>query len=498
MVNFQLIVSLAVVASVFLILGLLWIMQLRNYRRTLATHQAALSSLRQQIEDAISVRTQTEEKLQKTEELYSAVINSANELIVVIQDRVACLVNPQITPLTGYTAKEITSQPFSHFIDPQDQEIVNAHYKACLEGHSGSNRCELRVLDKHGKSIWCVLNGVKIEWEGRPAILNFLTDTSDRKQLEMDLSMSEDKYHYMVQNTSDVLWHLDTNYCFDYISHPDERVRGFKAEEVIGKPVWSLLKPEGIEYVKQVNEKRLRDEQNGIRTGALLYELELIRKDGSWVWTEISVSPHHDSSGTLIGYHGVTRDISEQKRLRDELKRLATQDHLTGLSNRRHFFQQAALEFKRAILLHHPMAVVVLDVDYLKTINDNYGHPAGDEALQAFARVCSQNCREIDLISRIGGDEFALLMPETNRQQALAVIERIQADLAVYPFSFMSVAPQQEQAQSLACPKSMTLSAGITELSSAQESLDALMKRADRMLYQAKQAGRDCIRMDQT
>jgi len=135
-----------------------------------------------------------------------------------------------------------------------------------------------------------------------------------------ELRESEKKFRYMTENSSDVIWHLDRNYCFDYISPADERIRGFMQHEVIGTTVWSLLKPEGIEHVKHVNAQRLSDEHNGIRTGTVRYELEQICKDGSWIWTEVNVSAHHDQNGELIGLHGVARDITDRKRMEDAIK----------------------------------------------------------------------------------------------------------------------------------------------------------------------------------
>jgi len=135
-----------------------------------------------------------------------------------------------------------------------------------------------------------------------------------------ELRESEKIFRYMTENSSDVIWHLDRNYCFDYISPADERIRGFMQHEVIGTTVWSLLKPEGIEHVKHVNAQRLSDEHNGIRTGTVRYELEQICKDGSWIWTEVNVSAHHDQNGELIGLHGVARDITDRKRMEDAIK----------------------------------------------------------------------------------------------------------------------------------------------------------------------------------
>ena len=149
----------------------------------------------------------------------------------------------------------------------------------------------------------------------------------ERKRTEDKLRQSEEKYRFMTENASDVLWHLDQNYRFDYISPADERMRGFKNSEVIGTTLWSLLKPESIEYVKQKSSERLAEEQKGIRTGTIRYELEQLCKDGRWIWTEVNITAHHDQSGQLIGLHGVTRDISERKRAENQLRESQARYH---------------------------------------------------------------------------------------------------------------------------------------------------------------------------
>ncbi|HEY3371485.1 MAG TPA: ATP-binding protein [Prolixibacteraceae bacterium] len=130
---------------------------------------------------------------------------------------------------------------------------------------------------------------------------------------------SDEKFRFLTENSSDTIWHVDQNYCFDYVSPADERMRGFKKEEVIGASLWSLLKPEGIEYARKGNAKRIEDEQHGIKSGTICFELELKCKDGSWIWTEINSSPHYDHNGHMIGLHGVTRDITLRKKAAQEI-----------------------------------------------------------------------------------------------------------------------------------------------------------------------------------
>ncbi|NHB68722.1 transporter substrate-binding domain-containing protein [Perlabentimonas gracilis] len=140
-----------------------------------------------------------------------------------------------------------------------------------------------------------------------------------------ELQKSEEKFRVITENSSDIIWHLDSNFRLTYISPADERIRGFKKEEVIGKSLFSILKPEGIEMLQQANKKRMFDLSKGIRSAPAIYELEELCKDGSWIWVESTATAFYDSDGSISGYHGVSRDITERKKAEQLLKERETQ-----------------------------------------------------------------------------------------------------------------------------------------------------------------------------
>ncbi len=177
----------------------------------------------------------------------------------------------------------------------------------------------------------------------------------------------------------------------------------------------------------------------------------------------------------------VWRDITGRKQLEEELQRQATTDSLTNISNRRHFLSVAENELQRATRYRHPLSIVLIDIDKLKEINDTFGHDAGDQALIFFTQTTLGCLRGTDLLGRQGGDEFALLLPETDTEQALAVVERIRQKIS---------APQPEFLMGQA---SITASFGIVTTTSNQETLESLLTKADQALYRAKDQGRDAI-----
>ena len=174
-------------------------------------------------------------------------------------------------------------------------------------------------------------------------------------------------------------------------------------------------------------------------------------------------------------------DISDLIRNAEELEKLATSDALTGLYNRRHFLACAEAEWSRFQRYYRPLSVLMLDIDHFKSVNDRYGHAVGDEAIRAVAEACLAGKRKPDIVGRIGGEEFAILLPETPSSHAATVAERIHKQIA------------ERTLTAHRANFKVTASIGIADALVGMSSFDALMKAADEALYQAKANGRNCV-----
>lgn len=175
------------------------------------------------------------------------------------------------------------------------------------------------------------------------------------------------------------------------------------------------------------------------------------------------------------------QEIVERQKAQTQLLELATTDSLTGLHNRRHFMDSAHQEFDRARRYQMPLSLLLLDADHFKAINDRYGHPVGDQALQALAAIGRRLLREVDLFARIGGEEFAILLPQTDHPAAWNVAERLRQAIIDQP----TITGEG--------PLRLTVSLGLASLGPATVDLDDLLRRADVALYQAKQNGRNRV-----
>lgn len=187
-----------------------------------------------------------------------------------------------------------------------------------------------------------------------------------------------------------------------------------------------------------------------------------------------------------LSLHGLERAICYAMEMADamaKLRAMAINDKLTGIMNRREFDRRLQDEWQRSTRFQRPLALVMLDIDHFKEINDTYGHQAGDEVLRHVATIATENTRPVDCLARYGGDEFAVIMVETDRAGALAAATRLRALIAASPF----LLPEKQRAVSLA------ISGGVAAWPEDASTLPALIAAADGALYAAKRQGRNRV-----
>jgi diguanylate cyclase (GGDEF)-like protein len=168
-------------------------------------------------------------------------------------------------------------------------------------------------------------------------------------------------------------------------------------------------------------------------------------------------------------------------RLFEEVQRLAVTDDLTGVHNRRHLFELAEHEFRQSQRYHRPLAAIMFDLDRFKDVNDTYGHGVGDEVLRAVAGHCRKLIREVDVLGRYGGEEFAVILPETDLKAAIEVAERFRSTVAARPL------------ETSRGPIEVTVSAGVAEIHRDMIDVHSLIDRADAAMYFAKRTGRNRV-----
>lgn len=259
------------------------------------------------------------------------------------------------------------------------------------------------------------------------------------------------------------------------------RVTGF-GQEAVGQP-YSIFYPLDAMTPERLLD-RLRDAE---RDGWSLDEGKRVRADGSGFWGSLLIAPLPereppcglDADGPA--YCLILRDITDKREASERRRRETFGDYLTGLANRRAFFEAAEQELTRSLTVPRPTAVIAIDADDFKAINDRYGHPGGDAVLQHLAAILSETFREVDVVARIGGEEFAVLLPSTDLPRAAVVAERLRSAVASQVVHFDGHRIQY------------TVSAGVASLADGEGGIDLLLKRADQALYAAKRLGRNRV-----
>jgi diguanylate cyclase (GGDEF)-like protein/PAS domain S-box-containing protein len=258
------------------------------------------------------------------------------------------------------------------------------------------------------------------------------------------------------------------------------RVTGFATDEVLGQP-YSIFSaadattPEGL--LDRLCEADL--------SGWSLYDGWRMKADGSKFWGSEIIAPLHDSQDQQdedqAAYCLVIRDITERREAGEKLRRSTSCDHLTGLMNRRAFFEAAQLELQRWDRAPRELSLIMFDADHFKLINDSRGHPAGDAVLRALAAGMTAIFRQTDIVARMGGEEFVALLPSTGTAAAVTAATRLLRAIEAQP-----VAVDGSDIR-------YTLSAGVATMDTGVSGLDALIKRADVALYEAKRKGRNRV-----
>lgn len=331
----------------------------------------------------------------------------------------------------------------------------------------------------------------------------FSEDITEQRAAAIQLQKSEAQYRFLAENSADVVWQLDKEMRFVYISKADEKLRGIPREEVIGTSVLNFYPPEGKAILGKAIQARHEQEARGEIVSQPLYiETPQLRHDGSIVWVETVSTRIYDENGELTGYNGVTRNIEERRRyqamletanqqlqaqlaeitaLQAQLREKALRDGLTGLYNRHYLHETLPREITRAQRERQPLALIMIDIDHFKAVNDTHGHVAGDLALQLLAKLLQKLTRENDLVCRFGGEEFLVALPRMTLADALARTEIWRQAVADARLDYSGQIIQ------------LNISLGIATFPDHGQTETALLAAADTALYTAKRTGRNRV-----
>jgi diguanylate cyclase (GGDEF)-like protein/PAS domain S-box-containing protein len=380
--------------------------------------------------------------------------------------------NQAFERISGMTVAQAAGKGWRRCVHPDDRyalwrELPN---HAVIGKKSYSSVCRLRRKD--GRIVWVSVKVTTTRLEGRiSGYVASVEDVTAHRAGEMALLKSEQRLRLITDNIPALIAYVTPDERVAFANRRYEEAYGILHEEVCGMRTWEVLGPEVYAvtkpYIQEVlSGKAVHFERQVMRGKTIRYE-------------RVNYVPDVDAEGRVIGYFGMVDDITALKQVEAELRKLVRYDSLTGLGNRAHFEEKLNDAIRHSRRNATLMAVMFLDIDHFKTINDTLGHQGGDDVLREFAKRLQHCVRETDTVARLAGDEFVIILEGlTSVDEAPAVANKI-------------VGAMSEEFEVAGALRRVTTSIGVTVRTGDEENAMALLKRADKALYRAKSAGRN-------
>ena len=387
--------------------------------------------------------------------------------------------NPQFTQISGYGAQEaVGERPSLVKSGLTDPAVYGDLWQRLRSGQPWHG--ELLNRRKSGELYWEDVHIAPVKAEdGR--IVHFVAikiDITERKHAQAELAASEAKFRAFVENASDLISARDPGGTYTYASPNWKTLLGHEPADVLGRDAREFVHPEDLPAWEAFIERvaASRSSQGGL-------EVRVRHLDGSWRWHVASESPLLDDQGRVTALLSISRDVTERRKFEERMRHLAQFDALTDLPNRALVFDRLAQSLTLARRHQRPLALLFIDLDDFKPINDTWGHAEGDAVLVEIGRRLRASVRASDTVGRVGGDEFVVLLQEVDgRAAALAVAAKIRQALAE---------PITRPGRS----HRVDASIGVALYPDHGDDVDTLTNRADTAMYAAKRLGRGGVQL---
>ena len=417
-----------------------------------------------------------------SEQKYQMLVEKGNDGIVILQEGKITFSNSKTGELLGYSQDELEYRDFLTLLTPEERPKVAEFYKKRLQGEEVPSIYETMALTKDGRELPMEFNVSLIDDDGKPAVLAFVRDISFRVDAERSMRVEKALFEGLFDNAPESIVLVTPDSIITRVNRAFLSMFGWEREEVMGKNIDELL-------TSQETRSEAYSITHEIKDGAELYtEIETMRlkKDGTPLDVSIIGVPVALNNEKLAVY-GIYRDISQRKaderalkEATKKLEELARTDPLTGLLNRRGLLEMMEYEIKRAKRSGKRFSVIMGDIDHFKEINDLFGHDTGDIILENLADIMKKTLRSQDIISRWGGEEFLILLPETPLTGAQCAAEKLRQRIMDHVHHIRDM------------EFNVTITFGVCEVKSDFDT-EICIKRADNALYQGKESGRNRV-----
>ena len=411
-------------------------------------------------------------------------------------------ISPAVSAITGYSPMEVLEEPelIWRSVHPEFQPRVREMWRSMVkEGEPQFLEHEYKFLNKRGETRWLRERSLLLkDPEDRPlAVEGVVTDVTERKKLEQELIKGQQMVEATLQGLPVAVMVVNREHRVVHWNRAMERLTGVPAQEMVGtsnhwQPFYPQPRPLLADLMVDLDWEGIKHyygsmdlKPSPIVGGGLECEGFFEEVGGRDRYLYFLAAPILDEDGRVARVVESLVDLSDKRRLEEELRRLSVTDNLTGLFNQRFFYATLSREVETARRYGVPLSLLLLDLDHFKQYNDTYGHLEGDRVLAACAQAVKDHIRATDLACRYGGEEFVVLLPRTDLDEAAKVAERIRAGVA--SLEFRPTGPDGRPH-----PKRVTVSIGVAMYRNGH-STQELVRRADQAMYAAKRASRNRV-----
>lgn len=418
------------------------------------------------------------EELRLRERRFRALVEHSHDAVMLLDAEGTILyASPATTSILGYPLADVIGQNTFRLVHPDDRDAIQSHFRQCTNRPGVSMRAEFRC--RHREGDWRFLEGVAVNRLEDPAVhavIADIRDATDRKRAESALRASEQRYALAARGANDGLWDWDLVEDRVYYSERWKAMLGYEESEVSTDPREWL---DRIHPQDRAAVHRTLEEHQEERAPHFESEHRLLHRDGEYRWMLCRGLMVRDERGRPTRMAGSLTDITDRKSVEEQLKYDAVHDALTGLPNRLMFVEVLDRAVARARNdENYAFAVLFIDLDRFKVINDSLGHLIGDQLLIAFARRLERCLRPGDTVARLGGDEFTVLVERVRSgPDATRIADRIHRSLQ-HPFELRGY------------EVFTGVSIGIVSSTTGYEGANEVLRDADAAMYSAKAQGR--------
>jgi diguanylate cyclase (GGDEF)-like protein/PAS domain S-box-containing protein len=425
----------------------------------------------------ITERKKVEEKLRHEEKRFRALVENSSDIIVLINlEGIITYINPAVEKVLGFKPEERIGAKGFERIHPNDSKFLAEIFNTLArDTNSSIVQGEMRLRHKDGS--WRTLEAVGSNLVNNNVVESIIVnyrDITDRKHMEKTLRQSEEKYRTILENIQEGYFEFDLAGNLTFFNDSTCLILGYSKEELAGMNYQQFTNTETSKKVFQTFNKVYN---TGEPTKG--FDWQIIRKDGTKRYIEASVALQKDSSDKPTGFRGIVRDVTERKQIEQQINHMATHDVLTGLPNRMLFIDRLEVALAQSKRNKHKLAVMMLDLDNFKNVNDTLGHMVGDQLLKEVGYRLSGLVRQSDTVARLGGDEFMILLSDIERMEDSVGIAEIVLKAFQQPF----VCGNHKLTSST--------SIGIAIYPDDGEDIDSLLRNSDIAMYSVKTQGRN-------